>query len=141
MDNPNHNHEEEGDRCVICGRFFRPQRLGDRQKTCLDPECRRQRKRAQEKAWLERWHKDHGTSYFSGDYDRIRDWREANPGYQRRWRAKRRREIHNAQPPVDPIKPVILRLRISPALRFSEIQTLNLRLTRSGSDFLVDGYP
>jgi len=109
--------------------------------TCLDPACRKARKRAQEKAWLERWLKDHGTSYFSGDYARIRDWREAHPGYQRQWRARRRREIHNAMPPADPIKPVLLRLRIPSALRLSEIQTLSLRLTRSGSGFQVDGYP
>ena len=44
---------------------------------------------------MERWLKDHGTSYFSGDYARIRGWRETHPGYQRQWRARRRREIHN----------------------------------------------
>jgi hypothetical protein len=136
-----HEHEDETAGCVICGRFFRSRRRGGRQKTCLDPGCRKARKRIQEKAWLERWRKEHGTSYFSGDYGRIRGWRKANPGYQRRWRAKRRREIHNAQGPGDSIKPVLLRLRVSPALRLSEIQTLNLRLTRSGPDFLVDGGP
>jgi hypothetical protein len=135
------SHHEEGRRCVICGRFFQPRRRGERQKTCLDPGCRRQRKRAQEKAWLERWLEDHGKSYFSGDYGRIRDWREAHPGYQNEWRARRRREIHNAHPSADPIKSLLLRIRIPSALRFSEIQTLNLQMTRSGSGFSVDGYP
>ena len=137
-----HEHEHEvGRKCVICGRFFHPRRRGGRQKTCLEPGCRRLRKRAQEKEWLERWRREQGTSYFSGDYNRIREWREANPGYQSEWRAKRRREIHNAQLPADPVKPVLLRLRIPSTLRLSEIQTLNLRLSRSGSGFLVDGAP
>ena len=139
----------EGTRCVICGRYFQPHHRGSRQITCLDSKCRKQRKRAQEKEWLERYRKDHGKSYFSGDYERIRDWREAHPGYQSEWRAKRRgvpkggcsAEIHNAQLPENPIKPLLLRLRIPSTLRLSEIQTLNLRLTRSGSDFWVDGAP
>lgn len=139
MDNTNHDHHEGGDQCVICRHFFR--RIRKTQKTCAKPGCRKARKRDQEKAWLRRYREKYQKSYFSGSYDRIRDWREANPGYQARWRARRRREIHNAKPPADQIKPVLLRLRIPSALRLNEIQTLNLRLTRSQSGFQVDGYP
>ncbi len=138
-----HDHQE-GKRCLFCGRFFNPRR-GGRQKVCLDPVCQKARKRAQERAWIERYRQEKGESYYQGGYERVQEWRKRNPGYQRRWRAGRRAmgqgEIHNAHPSADPIKSLLLRIRIPSALRFSEIQTLNLQMTRSGSGFSVDGYP
>ena len=138
METSQEQKHQGGERCLYCGKFFRPRQ---RQKACLDPECQKKRKQAQERKWLEGFREKDGKGYGSGSYDRIRQWREANPGYQRKWRAKRRREIHNADLAAEPIKPVLLRLRIPSALRLSEIQTLTLRLTRSGRDFLVDGGP
>lgn len=138
MDN-SEQHGEPRDRCVICNRYFSKARKN--QKTCLDRDCRSRRKREQEREWIRRWREEEGKSYFSGDYERIRDWRKEHPEYQRQWRAKRRREIHNAMLPAEPIKPVLLRLRIPQALRLSEIQTLTLRLSRFRTGFQVDGYP
>lgn len=138
MDN-SEQYQEEGDRCVICNHYFSKARKN--QKTCLDRDCRKKRKRGQEREWIRRWREEEGKSYFSGDYGRIQRWRKEHPHYQSEWRARRRREIHNAMPPADAVKPILLRLRIPLALRLSEIQTLTLRLTRTGSSFLVDGYP
>lgn len=140
MNNSNNQPRESADRCVICQQFFHRARKS--QKTCGGPDCRKKRKREQEKAWIRSYREKTGQSYYEGGYDRLREWRRDHPDYQRQWRTRRQRgEIHNAKLPEDIIQPVLLRLRIPQALRLSEIQTLSLRLTRSGSDFVVDGAP
>jgi len=103
----------------------------------LDPVCQKKRKRSQERRWIENYRKEEGLSYFQGDYDRVREWRKKNPEYQRRWRAKKRREIHNAVGPANPIQSLRLHLRFPVPL--CEIQTLTVRLIRSGTDFWVNG--
>ncbi len=73
-------------RCVYCKRFFRPDpRVGARQKSCGDGECRRRRKRESQRRWLEA-----NPGYFCGRYAYVREWRKRNPGYQRGWRERRR---------------------------------------------------
>src|SRR3990172_7509460 len=121
--------------CLFCGKFF--PKIRRHQKVCLDPVCQKKRKRSQERRWIENYRKEEGLSYFQGDYDRVREWRKKNPEYQRRWRAKKRREIHNAVGPANPIQSLRLHLRFPVPL--CEIQTLTVRLIRSGTDFWVNG--
>lgn len=140
MNNPYDHPPEDGDppsqdRCLFCGKFFLKTRKN--RKGCLDPVCQKKRKRKQEQAWLKRYREKEGKSYFQGDYDRVREWRKKNPDGQRRWRAKKRRKIHNAILPASPIQSLRLHLRVP--ITLSEIQTLTVRLTRSGNDFWVDG--
>lgn len=76
-------------RCVICKKGFVPHpRLGDRQRTCDEPKCRREVRQRNQAAW-----------------------RKAHPGYFIAWRAKERAE-RNASEPVDPprVPPPLTRL-------------------------------
>ena len=87
--------------CSICGRFFRPSpRQGDRQVSCPRPECRRERKRRSQKAWLSK-----NPDYFEGRYANTQAWRGRNPAYQRQWRRKRR-EIQDTIGAVSPLRAV-----------------------------------
>lgn len=129
------DHPQDQKGCLFCGKFF--PKIRKHQKVCLDSICQKKRKRSQERRWIENYREETGKSYFQGDTDRVREWRKKNPEYQRRWRAKKRREIHNAVLPVNPIQS--LRLHLRGFAPFDEIQTLTVRLTRSGSDFWVDG--
>lgn len=136
-------------RCGFCGRFFCPDsHVGDRQKACSDPVCQKRRKRDQEKRWIRRWEAETGEVYFRGGYERVREWRKTRPAYQREWRArqraKKRPEIQTQFPGTvicgkNPIKSMRFHLKTSKLL--GEIQTQFFRVTRSGSDFWVDGLP
>lgn len=138
MDNSNNRHLETGNRCAVCQQFF--PRIRKNQKTCGETICRKKRKRDQEKAWIERCREEEGKSYYQGGYDRVREWRKAHPDYQRRWRAKRKgAEIHNGNPPANPLESMVLRLRLPTALQSGEIQTLSCQLKRLGSDSWVYG--
>jgi hypothetical protein len=140
MNSQQHVQEEhkEGMRCVICGRYFQPDHhVGDRQKACGDLGCQRERDRRQKRAWREK-----NSTYFKGRYEDTRAWRKAHPGYQKAWRAGKRSEIQTqSKDPVifreNPIKSIRLHLRLPK--NASEIQTLDLRLTRSGRDLWVGG--
>lgn len=124
----------QGKKCVSCGRFFEVDpRVGERQKCCGASECRKKRKRMQERAWKER-----NPDYFQGFYaSYVKPWREAHPEYQKRWRCKRQREIKTQIRPEAPIKSIRLHLRCK--LRFDEIKTQLLRVTQTGQGFWVDG--
>ena len=57
--------------CEFCGRFFVPDpRVGNRQRACSLPECRKARKRASQKRWLA-----HEPGYFTGRYPYVKEWR------------------------------------------------------------------
>jgi hypothetical protein len=59
-------------RCLFCGRYFTPDhRVGDRQKSCPCPACRKARKKAAQKAWSER-----NPDYFQGRYPYVKAWRQ-----------------------------------------------------------------
>ena len=65
-------------RCVICRHGFIPDpRVGDRQRVCKKPECRKE-----------------------FDRRRLADWRKRHPGYFIEWRAKER-ATRNASEPVE----------------------------------------
>src|SRR3990172_9892670 len=112
-------------RCVYCRRFFKPdRRLGARQKSCKEKGCQKRRKAESQKRWLES-----NAGYFHGRYAYVREWRNRNPDYQRRWRATRRDEIQDEIPPENPVKTVRL---VIPEIWFAgEIQD-EIRLVRNG---------
>jgi hypothetical protein len=71
-------------KCKQCRDFFTPDpRNTKRQKFCSKPECRKASKAQSQKRWLE---KPENKDYFRGpvNVDRVREWRQAHPGYWRR---------------------------------------------------------
>ena len=124
----------QGKKCVSCGRFFEADpRVRKRQKSCGAAECRKKRKKMQERAWKER-----NPEYFEDFYvSYVKPWREAHPEYQKRWRCKKRREIKTQIRPQSPMKSMRLHLRCKWPL--GEIKTQFLRVTQVGQAFWVDG--
>lgn len=101
--------------CTVCGQFFRPSpRQGEKQVSCSSPECRRERKRRSQKAWLSK-----NPGYFEGRYENTKAWREKNPAYQKQWRQKRR-EIQDTIGAASPLRAVRIFIPVK-ALK-SEIQ-------------------
>lgn len=81
-------------RCCQCNRPFVPEpRVGDRQVTCGDGTCKRERHCERCRAW----HANNGEVGKSHYEDVVAPFRRAQPDYQRRWRLGRRlREIREA---------------------------------------------
>ena len=73
-------------RCCQCRRLFVPNpRVGDRQVTCGDPRCQRERHAER----CRQWHK-HNPGASSEHYrDAVEPFRGRQPSYQRRWRLGR----------------------------------------------------
>ena len=74
-------------KCMCCQLFFDvDQRIGERQRYCPKPDCRRASKAASQAAWLA---KPHNQDYFRDPVHvaRVQAWRAQHPGYSR---AKRR---------------------------------------------------
>lgn len=119
-------------RCVYCGRFFTPDpRVGERQKSCPSPGCRKRRKRESQRVWQEA-----NPEYYRGRYENTKRWRKEHPGYQRLWRAKRR-EIQDEIELGTPIK--TLRLVVPVKWFRGEIQD-EIRLVRQcGCGFFATG--
>ncbi len=120
-------------RCVYCGRYFVPdRRVGDRQKSCKKLECRRKRKKESQRRWVEA-----NPGYFEGRYEYLKEWRQQNPDYQRRWRAGRRAEIQDEMPPPKPL----LTLRLVVPVRWfkGEIQDEIRFVRQCGCGFFVSG--
>lgn len=70
--------------CGFCRRWFVADvRVGDRQIACGEPACRRARKAAAQRAWIERH-----PGYFRGRGEEHRTWRREHPDAQRERRAK-----------------------------------------------------
>lgn len=93
--------------CEFCGRFFTPDhRVGQRQRGCYRPECRKARKRASQAAWTKK-----NEGYFQGRYANTRRWLEAHPGYLRR-RRRMQRDIQDAIPDLSSRKSVRLLLPV-----------------------------
>lgn len=108
--------------CCCCGRIFIPhRRLGDRQKTCGREECKKTLNKESQKAWRVR-----NPECVKGRYPYIKAWRAKNPGYQRKWRSKRR-EIQNSIPDPSPMKSI--RCLVPVNLLKNEIQNSILALT------------
>ncbi len=104
-----------------------------RQKTCGKESCKKEQKLEQEKRWRE---KTPGYyTYFYVDY--IIAWREKNPDYQKKWRARKRGEIKTEIGGSPAVKSIRLHLR--QPLPNCEIKTEIFRITQTGSNFWVDG--
>lgn len=118
--------------CQFCGRFFCPDpRVGARQKSCGQTECRKKRKQAAQLRWTQ-----NNPDYFKGRCDVVREWRSRHPDGQRKWRAKQR-EMQNQVPCNASI--VTMRLAImDPGLK-NELQDEIRRQKAQGTGFLVAG--
>jgi hypothetical protein len=71
-------------KCLHCQAFFAPHpRSAGRQRYCAKPECRKASKAASQRRWL---NKPANRNYFKdpAHVERVRQWREAHPGYWRR---------------------------------------------------------
>ena len=124
----------EGKKCVLCGRFFEvDRRVGKRQKCCGAAECKKSRKKFQERAW-----KSRNPEYFLDFYaSYVKPWRAAHPDYQKARRCKKRREIKTQIRAKSPIKS--MRLHVRCKWPFGEIKTQLMRVTQVGQAFWVDG--
>ena len=75
-------------KCKHCQTFFAPDpRSAGRQHYCAQPACRHASKVASQRRWL---HKPANRDYFTGPthVERVRQWRQAHPGYWRRQGAR-----------------------------------------------------
>ena len=75
-------------KCKHCRTFFNPDpRSVRRQRYCAQPACRQASKAASQRRWLR---KPDNRDYFSGPahVERVRQWRQAHPGYWRRQRSR-----------------------------------------------------
>lgn len=93
-------------RCEYCGRYFIPdKRVGNRQRACFRPECKRQRKLQGQK----KWKKSHPevTAHHYEDY--VKPWREARRNERRERQASLRPEvIRDKIPPSNPYWELVL---------------------------------
>ena len=68
--------------CCICPTSFIPHRkLGDRQKTCGDPECQRTNKRNNDARW-----RRNNSKCTQNDYPRVKAWLDEHSGYLKQYR-------------------------------------------------------
>ncbi|MCW4017066.1 MAG: hypothetical protein NWF00_00030 [Candidatus Bathyarchaeota archaeon] len=68
--------------CPYCKTPFSPDpNVGNRQKTCGKPACKRALKAENNRRWRQR-----NPDYYRNDYCRLRAWLEHNPGYLKRYR-------------------------------------------------------
>ena len=72
--------------CVYCKKEFRPSRYRPDQRVCSDVDCQRRRRTDYHRRKLA---KDPG--YRDQCRDSQKKWREKNPGYTKRYRARRQR--------------------------------------------------
>jgi hypothetical protein len=86
---------------------------GDLLKKVLPCETEEGKSESQRK-WVEA-----NPDYFNGRYENTKQWRKEHPGYQRKWRSKRR-EIQDEIRPAKPVK--IIRLAIPEVMLRGEIQ-------------------
>lgn len=68
--------------CCICANSFIPHRaVGDRQKTCGSPSCKKRHKQNANEQW-----RLNNPDYNRDDYPRVRTWLDQRPGYLTRYR-------------------------------------------------------
>jgi hypothetical protein len=94
-------------KCKHCQTFFDPDpRNVGRQHYCAQPPCRRASKAASQRRWLR---KPDNRDYFRGSahVERVRQWRQAHPGY---WR----RETRKPEEPPDALQEPLLPQHLAP---------------------------
>ena len=82
-------------KCLNCKELFLPDcRTGHGQRYCLNPDCRKARKRELMRAWLA---KPENQNYFrdAKNAERVRDWQKAHPGYWKNTARYRRRTLQD----------------------------------------------
>ncbi len=85
-------------KCLHCKELFLPDyRVGQRQRYCLKPDCRKARKRELQRAWLA---KPENQQYFrdAKNAERVRDWQKEHPGYWKNGARYRRRTLQDGCP-------------------------------------------
>ena len=90
-------------KCQHCKTFFDPDpRSAGRQRYCSEPAGRKASKANSQRRWL---HQPGNRDYFSGPthVERVRQWRQAHPGY---WRRKASRVLDALQEPLPPQEPL-----------------------------------
>jgi hypothetical protein len=88
-------------RCKHCKELYRTDIRNRRhQKYCDKTECRRASKKAAQERWLR---SEKGWGYFRGreNVERVRQWREAHPGYCKRKAAKSSLQDFSITQPID----------------------------------------
>jgi hypothetical protein len=89
-------------KCRCCKKFFTPDRHNpQRQLFCLAPECRRASKADSQRRWL---NQPANRDYFRGaaNVERVRQWRQAHPGYWKRAKSQSQPTQPTACQPVNP---------------------------------------
>ena len=78
--------------CKYCGRAFTPDpRVGDRQKCCGSPSCKKARKKEADRNWRKK-----NPDYFKGRYESyLKPWLEKHPGYLKAYRRRRKSQAQN----------------------------------------------
>ena len=107
-------------RCLFCGRYFIPDyRVKDKQKSCSRPECRKARKQAAQRAWVEK-----NPGYFRDRYAYVKAWRQ------------QRRMIQDRIPRGKPYRELIVRI---PAGKLGLIQDEIILKRVDGRTFAASG--
>jgi len=69
-------------KCPYCKTQFTPHpKVGERQKICGKPACKKALKSENNRKWRQR-----NPEYYCDDYPRLKDWLEENPGYLKDYR-------------------------------------------------------
>lgn len=90
-------------KCQHCKTFFEPDpRSAGRQHYCATPACRKASKAASQRRWLQQ---PRNRDYFRGPVhvERVRQWRQAHPGYWRRQAARVSDALQEPSTPQEPL--------------------------------------
>ena len=90
-------------KCQHCKTFFEPDpRSAGRQHYCATPACRQASKAASQRRWLQQ---PRNREYFRGPVhvERVRQWRQAHPGYWRRQAARVSDALQEPSTPQEPL--------------------------------------
>jgi hypothetical protein len=95
-------------RCEYCGRYFSPdKRIGNQQRACWRPKCKRQRKLQAQKQWKQ----DHPEVVSQHYQDYVKPWRESRRA-KRLFKKSRQccEVIRDKIPPLQDCLELILRI-------------------------------
>jgi hypothetical protein len=97
-------------RCEYCGRYFSPdKRIGNRQRACGRPECKRQRKLQAQKQWKQ----DHPEVVSQHYQDYVKPWRESRRAEGLLQQSRQHSEvIRDKIPPLQDCLELVLRIPV-----------------------------